>query len=266
MATEPFIVPSSNLSESWARVFLRLLEHGVTDLAPAVVIVSQFGNDGPREIPAIRERLDAELGARGKRSVHTLANTIFPETLWQPDAPNNDAVLYARYERVWPRIQKDTANRRGVYFRRLTAYRPSRYPNSEPVNQLQRLIETYRRSHRRSALQAGIFDPTGDHRNEPFLGFPCLQQIAFAPLGRDALGMTAFYAMQYQFEKAYGNYLGLCRLGRFVATQLGRRLTRMTCIASIAKLGDNLTKATFAPFATDLRTIIADRNEERRVP
>ena len=49
--------------------------------------------------------------------------------------------------------------------------------------------------------------------------------------------MTGFYATQHVYEKAYGNYLGLCRLGQFVAHELGLRLVRMTCVTALAKLG-----------------------------
>ena len=33
--------------------------------------------------------------------------------------------------------------------------------------------------------------------------------------------MTGFYATQYVVERAYGNYLGLCRLGEFMAHEMG---------------------------------------------
>ena len=47
--------------------------------------------------------------------------------------------------------------------------------------------------------------------------------------------MTGFYATQHIVEKAYGNYLGLCRLGQFMAHEMGLRLDRMTCIATPGK-------------------------------
>src|SRR4051812_49112830 len=125
VAIEPFFASSGNLSEAWAEVTLRLLEPGVSDLSSVVVSVSEFDDNGPVEMPTIRRRLDAELRAHGKRSIETVANTIFPESLWQPDIPDNDPALYARYERIWPRFQRDPANRHGVYFRRLTSFRPS---------------------------------------------------------------------------------------------------------------------------------------------
>jgi hypothetical protein len=48
---------------------------------------------------------------------------------------------------------------------------------------------------------------------------------------------TGFYIMQYAFDRAYGNYLGLCRLGRFMAKQLDVPLSRVVCISSHAAMG-----------------------------
>ena len=42
---------------------------------------------------------------------------------------------------------------------------------------------------------------------------------------------------QYMFERAYGNYLGLCNLGRFMAHEMGLKLDSMTCIATPAVRG-----------------------------
>jgi hypothetical protein len=263
MAIEPFTAASPNLSRAWAEVLLRLLDPGIEGLSPAVVIVSEFADGGvPAEIAAIRQLLDTELTTRRKPSVHTVSNTIFPESLWRPGEPDDAAELYARYARVWPRIGRDRRNHHGVYFQRLTSFRPGGCGDLAPVNQLQQMLECYRNSnHRRSALQAGLFDPTADHRNARYLGFPCLQQVAFTPIGGEELGVTGFYATQYQLEKAYGNYLGLCRLGRFVAAQLGRRLVRMSCVASLA-LGDGVPKS--SAFAQSLRTIVSGYLEELR--
>ena len=43
-------------------------------------------------------------------------------------------------------------------------------------------------------------------------------------------------------ERAYGNYLGLCRLGRFMAHEMGLKFDQMTCIATPVKL-DRTKKA-----------------------
>lgn len=65
-----------------------------------------------------------------------------------------------------------------------------------------------------------------------------MQHVTFAPCGNNGLAVTGFYATQHLFERAYGNYLGLCNLGHFIAYELGLQLTQMTCVAGVAKIGD----------------------------
>jgi thymidylate synthase len=110
----------------------------------------------------------------------------------------------------------------------------------EKINQLEHVIQTYLGdNHRRSALQITIFDPHSDHTNQKQRGFPCLQSVSIAPLGAGELAITGYYPVQYIFAKAYGNYLGLCRLGNFIAHELQMEAVRMTCIAAIAVRGQN---------------------------
>ena len=245
--SRPYIAQSPNLSLAWTEVFLKLMEHGVNKLSPVVVSISEFDAKSlPVEHVAIRSALDQIID----QSCQTAASTIFPNSLWRPSAEDDVQQLYDRYERIWPVIAKDHRNRNGVYFRRLTAYSPrTAAEGSLPVNQLQHVIDTYRRgNHRHSALQASILDPTRDHTNQPLRGFPCLQQVAFgADDGR--LEVTGFYALQHHVKKAYGNYLGLCWLGRFMAKQMGLTLAQVTCVASLLKLGIGYTKSGLEPLA-----------------
>jgi len=63
-----------------------------------------------------------------------------------------------------------------------------------------------------------------------------MQQLAFIPEDGDGLRITALYPMQYLWARAYGNYLGLVRLGRFMGSEMGLELRGVTCIALVAKL------------------------------
>ena len=79
--------------------------------------------------------------------------------------------------------------------------------------------------------------PFAENSTRPYLKFPCLQHVTFAPYGDGrSMAVNGFYAMQYLFERAYGNYLGLCRLGRFVAHELDIELVQMNCMVGIGKL------------------------------
>jgi len=154
-----FVAKSTSLSLAWAEVFVHLLDRGVTELSPAVITISDFDERSlPRQIPEIQMTIDAF----NKQPSRTIASTIFPNSLWMPEADNNDERLYSRYDRIWKTIAKCPANNKGVYFRRLMAYLPEGMPaESKPVNQLKHVVETFRGgNHRHSALQASIFDPT----------------------------------------------------------------------------------------------------------
>ena len=63
-----------------------------------------------------------------------------------------------------------------------------------------------------------------------------MQQVSFAPCGEGGLAIIGYYATQYVVERAYGNYLGLCRLGQFMAHEMGLRFDQMVCIATPVKL------------------------------
>jgi hypothetical protein len=158
---------------------------------------------------------------------------------------------------MWPQIKKCRENRHGTYFKRLILYK-------KDVDQLKAIIDEWVRTKkkcRRSALQAGIFDPRHDHRPGPYLGFPCLQQLVFHPIGpkgRDGLKVVAFYANQLLIEKAYGNYLGLYRLGRFMAGEMELTLKGVTCIATNLKRWNKYNKGAFKDLVAQLRKEIPD--------
>ena len=245
-------IEEDNLSVAWAKALISVVDAG--EISPLTVVMRGFSNGQPQEVAQIRHLVDEALGADATGlSCNGVANTIFPDSLWNPWADRQQ--LYERYRRIMPRVLRDPRNKYGVYFQRLIAYGHDDTYNGG-VNQLEHVIQTWNGgNHRRSALQAAIFDPTKDHTNQRMRGFPCLQQIAFAPQGTDGLMVTGLYATQYMFERAYGNYLGLCRLGRFMALEMGKQLTQVTCIASPAS-GGNKTKSYLRELIRDVESIL----------
>ncbi len=254
-------ITGNNLSVVWARAFQHVMARGVQEITPLVVTVNHESPDCITECKEIRAALDhnvTNLKAYHSelRRTHTVANTIFPNSMWNPNLENGAAKLFARFDKAWDRIKQCRQNRLGSYFRRMTAFRPK--SDGVRVNQLEHIINTYRGgNHRRSALQAAIFDPALDHSNARRRHFPCLHQIAFTPDGGEGLAVTGFYATQYLFDRAYGNYLGLCRLGRFMAHEMGLKLTRMTCIASVAQRGTP-SKSELQPLMGELERLLGD--------
>jgi hypothetical protein len=235
LETKTRLIEEANFSLAWARTFLTLMQPGVDDLVPLQVTVSGIDSDKPPEIPAIRQALDADLKSKKKFSCETVASTIFPQSMWNPAMPRDR--LFDRYHAALPALRKFKQNIYGLYFERFTAFGPEKF------NQLDFILNSRlgngerKGNKRRSVLQAAVIWPKRDLTNQPLRGFPCLQQVNFAPHGRDELAVNGFYATQFIFQKAYGNYLGLYNLGRFVAHELGLRLTQVTCFTGIAQLG-----------------------------
>lgn len=236
-------IERKNLSLAWEVASTVATSGGRSEILPLVVSITGFDEKGaPIEDERIRKSLDRMLLARGNQSVETVASTIFPQHMWNPSASREQ--LFERYRKILPRLKEHQKNRYGIYFERMIDGGPD-----QNKNQLDFVIGAYqsRDDVRRSMLQVAIFNPTKDLSLAAQRGFPCLQHVTFAPSG-DNLTVNAFYATQYLFERAYGNYLGLCRLGQFAAHEMGLRLDRVTCYTGIAKYDGS---------KTDLREILS---------
>lgn len=232
----PSVIDSTNLSYAWAQLFLNVLERSGKETSSLTISLSEFKDGTPNEDLTIREALDHCLLLHGKEQVHTVANTIFPDSLWELYQYDR-RVFFEKYIHNLPRIKalEPRKNSRGLYFERLIAFGCG-FSNG---NQLEHIISAYNSNpgFRRSMFQASVFDPHRDHTLDPRLGFPCLQHLQFLPDNRDkTLSVNAFYATQQVFEKAYGNYLGICRLSHFMAHEMNLALDRVNFCIGVAKL------------------------------
>lgn len=246
---DPVVRTSDNVSVAWAQAFIRVLKPGPT---PSLIVQIDASESGIVEDEAIRSHLARALSERGLSSIDTVANTIFPNSLWNRNRPRQE--LFDRYRAIWPRVKKCHANHNGVYFQRLIAFPDF---GSNETNQLDYIIRTYGTgNHRHSAHQASLYAPAIDATDQRQRGFPCLQQVAFS-IENETLMVIGFYPTQHIFEKAYGNYLGLCRLGAFMAHELGIRFVGMQCFASHPKLGAD-GKNALRSLGNDIRDLISN--------
>jgi len=248
------LIEDANLSVAWAKALRHVVKNG-SEVAPLIVSVTGFDQDGSvAEDERIRTTLERLLSSAKHQPIETVASTIFPVSLWNPSAGR--AQLFSRYERIRSRVRSASReNQHGVYFERMIAGGPS----SEP-NQLEFIISCFlkRSGVRRSVLQVATFNPTEDHSAAAMRGFPCLQHVTFAPTS-NGLNINAFYATQYMVERAYGNYLGLCRLGQFVAHELGLPLRRFTCFTGLALREGNVSVKKLKPLTDALTQVLAER-------
>lgn len=246
-------ISNPNLSGAWAEALVYIYDNPGREIAPLVFNINGFNNGNAIEVPGFRGMLDDLLIQTGNQSVNTVANTIFPASLWRLAAGDRNR-LYHDYKKAFPRYQKlePYKNRRGIYFQRLISYEQQ---IGQPINQLEHIICSYNQNHGvvRMKLQASIFDPTKDHVRDARIGFPCLQHLSVVPKGNQ-LSLNCFYATQLLFEKAYGNLLGLCRLGNFLAGQMNLTLTKVNCFVGVEKLGD-ITKNAISDLVNEARLL-----------
>ncbi|MEM9807941.1 MAG: thymidylate synthase [Cyanobacteria bacterium P01_D01_bin.56] len=251
MSSSPLLIEEINLSHAWAKIILHVIDNPGKEISPLIVSITGFSEGIPIENENIKELLNIALEKNSEQRIGTVANTIFPESLWRRSRYERKE-LFERYtDRFLPRAKaiEPHKNRRGLYFERLISFGSGPHNG----NQLEHIISEYlaRSAVRRTMFQASIFDPGRDHTRAAQLPFPCLQHVSFVP-HQGTLTLNAFYATQQIFNKAYGNYLGLCRLGRFMSCEMNLSLSRVNCFVGVAKL-DKISKS-----STNLAPVIAE--------
>lgn len=254
------IIRESTTSAAWLNVVdLAAATHPERLLHLHLTITEPGSEDS-----AVRATVDAMLAALGKAPVQTVVNTLFPAALAQLSKSPEE--LSSRYGNMYKRIQRESgANGRGTYFGRLVCY-PAR---DKPVNQLTRLIEQLRRDEDAvrsrpaaiyeatistaasvpqqdrqpldddeadedlaSAISVPIYAPTPDTIPQ---GFPCLSHLSWQR-HHGHLHLLAQYRHQYLIERAYGNYLALGLLQRYVATAAGLQVGQLSVDAGLATM------------------------------
>ena len=239
----PVTLTADNLSVGWGLVLNELAKPGVTRLAPLTLSITGFDDHGiAQEIPEIRGAVDRFLAAQDKRDTENIAWTIFPQQDWEIAAGDRD-LFFDVYIESYQRVQSFNPrnNKRGSYFQRLVDLKGA----GQGPNQLKWLLDDYDRhpkARRTSKFQATTFDPARDYSSTSLLEFPCLQQVSFTFDG-GGLQLNAFYATQQIARKAYGNYLGLARLGGFVAGQMNLRFEQLNVFVGVAQMDIGKTHA-----------------------
>lgn len=230
------MIEDTSLSGAWHQTLGRILGQPGIEITPLVVTITDF-----HESKEFREMLNADLSGHNLDSIETVSETIFPASLYQ-HCKYNRQELYEKYLRNLIRIKAidPLRNGRGTYFERLISF-----GEKQKVNQLDIIIDSLQEDStvkRRSKLQASIFDPLRDHTTGVFQGFPCLQHVTFYKSENSGLVINSFYAMQYLYQRGYGNWLGLINLAKFIAAESGLTLERFNCFIGVEKL-DKINKS-----------------------
>lgn len=247
--------PVHSLSEAWVLALERTMSEPGGRLVHLVLTVTKPG----LEIPAVRQVLDRALKQAGSQDIDTVAETIFPTSLypdpgfdWLPGISHDkeaelDAAadaLYSSYGDILPMLRMVPANNKGTYFGRMITW-PGK--DAGGVNQLADRVGALRREHRAGRRTNNTLDmdvaadaddtlkglqvyAATDRRTR---SFPCLTHIDLTlHLGR--LHCMAVYRHQYLIEKAYGNIVGLSALLHFLCQHSGYEPGELVVHATMA--------------------------------
>jgi len=191
-------------------------------------------------------RVDDFLQTHGK-SVETIANTIFPQALYE--RWGHPAFIERFHRRVLPKVR---SNQRwsGYYFERMT-----NMPliGGGTLDQLSREIERMRENSSLNKHEVSLFDPERDVTNSPY-GGQCLSFLSFhlLPSAPRTIILTAQYRNHYYVEKLLGNLIGLGRLMGFVAAETKMSVGSLTVVSTHAEVD------TMKTTRKEITTLIAD--------
>lgn len=161
----------TNLSVAWARAFSVVSAKYGRELSPFMVSITGFHSGIVFEEKDLRYGLDTSLEESGHQSIETVANTIFPESLWRRSGCDRTKLFEQYIENLPDYVaMAPEKNRCGLYFARLIAFdldptTGDRLPHM-PVNlapnkgnQLEFIIRKWQDGlRRRGMFQACVFD------------------------------------------------------------------------------------------------------------
>jgi hypothetical protein len=248
------LVQRDALSRAWIAAMELLLERD----GKAINLNVAFQADHPADA-AVTTRLNEFIRKRGLRhndgnllTVATVASTIFPAALYHPHLGEQAAPrLYENYA-LSMRMHRRRKHDKETYFNRLVAYPvgndvadPDRRLNPDGTwNQLDYYIGRMRRQretlHLSSSYELGVSHPVdaelrvqAPFRDKRMTSFPCLSHISLT-LVDNRVHMNATYRNQTFITRAYGNYIGLAHLLRFIATETGAKPGEVQVVATHA--------------------------------
>ncbi len=230
------IPTQQSCARAWVAAASSIIKKG--DEGYNVVIDVENPCDHDASDNAVITLVDKFLKAHDENPIITVANTIFPQSLYEKyGAPEFYAIDHRDYDRL-------TSTRRwGRYFERMTRHLKA---EGNTYNPLQDLIDKMRRQEDAgirytAAYELAVYDPLRDGRS--LYGGQCLSFISFKLHPERGLMLAAMYRNHTYITRCLGNLIGLGRLQAFVAKEAGVKLGSLTCISTHALLdaGDSWT-------------------------
>jgi hypothetical protein len=219
----PHLIEANDVSEAWLGMARCVLANGKEVRNLVVAIADPVSVD-----PVVHAAVEDFCRSRRLLTPKHVAYTIFPEGLARARTASQLFDVYNRRRGFFDCVKTGW----GTYFRRMTCYEGQRGRE----NQLDRIIHAVnsRKACHRAAYTVVIQQP-GRESVRP-RGAPCLNYLAvqMEPGQPRTMSLLAVYRNHDVVERAYGNFIGLGWLLRFLCRETGSCVGGLTCMSSRA--------------------------------
>ncbi len=161
-----------------------------------------------------------------------VAHTIFPKTFFKDDISRTR--FYEKYWKFFKWSRKRAHSGWGTYFERMIRYSTS----NGNIDQLGSIIDNIKNRSRNYGAAHTIIIPYPHRDLNKLMGSPCLNyitvQVEESATSERTINLLAVYRNHDFTERAYGNYLGLCDLLKYISCETNSLIGTLTCISSHA--------------------------------
>ncbi|MEL1135559.1 thymidylate synthase [Desulfitobacterium sp. THU1] len=170
-----------------------------------------------------------------------VAYTIFPFKSYKSGITTREK-LYKAYWRYFKITRKMEHSGWGTYFERMI-----RYPTTAgEVDQLGSIIDNINSRRTNYCAAHVIMIPQPNRDLNKIMGAPCLNyltiQVENPEDHRKIINLLAVYRNHDFRSRAYGNYLGLCKLLHYIAKETNSSMGSLTCVSSHADVPNDKRK------------------------
>lgn len=230
----PIVICEDSFQIAWAKAIISLSDHNWKAWNVLVQI----------DCPELYDKASDEL-LKNFANNHKLippkhvAHTIFPQTFLKPGISKDR--LYEKYWKFFRLSRNMPHSGWGTYFERMIRYST---PDGE-IDQLGSIINNINNRSRNYGASYTIVIPYPHRDLNKLMGAPCLNYITIQvenstnPIKEKLINLLAVYRNHDFTERAYGNYLGLCNLMKYIAQETDSLIGTLTCVSSHAYVPKN---------------------------
>lgn len=232
-------IVSASLSEGWLDAIRSVYPVPSRKVVHLVVRIMEPN----LEVPHIRQGAQGLIDDwnKGHRpagqlyDIETTRNSIFPLAWARRCSDPVELTAYYRKRYTRDGLLGFNHNERGTYFGRIVAY--PRGEDEGPADQLTDTIRKLRKEiaggrPKSSRYEINIYSERVD--TSP-MSFPCLAHLS-VHLHENRIHLQAIYRNEYLVGRAYGNYLGLAELQRYIARAVGVEMGELMVTIGHAEL------------------------------